>query len=388
MQTGRPLHVANPFVRIGGAHLPGAQVLAHALAAATLPIRGRNGSHIPDDQDPTQVDLALHTEPPKPREGEPAAGVGYAGLTLGQRYAFLQWVGDPAQPAPLAFRQLYIAHLEVFLLEDEDSRHLALRELRRLTRLDGWRGGELAARATILGFWLAGDGGGLAAWLAETALSGNLLSVGLGCQGLLNTPLQSEQIPTILETWRIGAPELSADVIRLRLASLATALSAEPLASVLAALPEQARSYRPWRCAHRDLRIEAPQPDVRPLLEPMLRDMVAVVDVVELPPAPLPDNEDNAESMEDLGWRLILEFGHSRSDLYTWVLQECQRMPDYLQLMDENRKVVHRVIFRKSEMRRFWRLWQYIQNWASTRVYVNGEELEKWKIWPYSQYIR
>ena len=26
--------------------------------------------------------------------------------------------------------------------------------------------------------------------------------------------------------------------------------------------------------------------------------------------------------------------------------------------------------------------------WTATRVYLNGVELEKWKVWPYSQYLR
>jgi hypothetical protein len=56
--------------------------------------------------------------------------------------------------------------------------------------------------------------------------------------------------------------------------------------------------------------------------------------------------------------------------------------------MDEDRRLIHRVIFRKSEMRRFWRVWDFVRSWSTCRVYINGVELEKWQIWPYSQYMR
>jgi hypothetical protein len=56
--------------------------------------------------------------------------------------------------------------------------------------------------------------------------------------------------------------------------------------------------------------------------------------------------------------------------------------------MDEDRRLIYRIIFRKSEMRRFWRIWDYVHGWTSTRVYLNGSELEKWQVWPYSQYLK
>jgi hypothetical protein len=92
--------------------------------------------------------------------------------------------------------------------------------------------------------------------------------------------------------------------------------------------------------------------------------------------------------MEELGWRLILEFGSNRSEYFDYVLTQARKLPGYSQLMDEDRRIVYRIIFRKSEMRRFWRLWDYVHGWTSTRVYLNGEELEKWKVWPYSQHLR
>jgi hypothetical protein len=92
-------------------------------------------------------------------------------------------------------------------------------------------------------------------------------------------------------------------------------------------------------------------------------------------------------SLEELGWRLILEFGSNRSEYFDYVVAQAQKLAGYSQLMDEDRRIVYRIIFRKSEMRRFWRIWDYIHGWTSTRVYLNGVELEKWKVWPYSHYL-
>jgi hypothetical protein len=59
-----------------------------------------------------------------------------------------------------------------------------------------------------------------------------------------------------------------------------------------------------------------------------------------------------------------------------------------MMIMDETRQIVHRISYQKRHMRQFWRLWDYVQNWSSTRVYLNGQEMEKWKVWPYSQHLR
>ena len=110
-----------------------------------------------------------------------------------------------------------------------------------------------------------------------------------------------------------------------------------------------------------------------------------------------PDIEPNAKpqahtsvksNKQDSGWRLILEFGESRSNFNDHAIELCRRLPEYTQLMDEDRRLIHRVSFRKADMRRFWRIWDYVQNWSSTHVYLNGDELDKWKVWPYSQYLR
>ena len=51
-------------------------------------------------------------------------------------------------------------------------------------------------------------------------------------------------------------------------------------------------------------------------------------------------------------------------------------------------RVSYRVAFRKNEMNAFWQLWNYVQNWTGTRIYSQGQELQKSHVYPYSQYLR
>jgi hypothetical protein len=74
--------------------------------------------------------------------------------------------------------------------------------------------------------------------------------------------------------------------------------------------------------------------------------------------------------------------------VFDYVLRQAQKQPGFQQIMDENRHMVYRVPFRRSDMRHFWQIWSYIQNWSSTRVYYDGRQLDKWQVYPYSQYLR
>ena len=201
-------------------------------------------------------------------------------------------------------------------------------------------------------------------------------------------------------------------MLRLRLDSLQTALGAEPLAHALAALGDAAKTPVPWRCQHRDLRLAFPQPNVRGVLQPLLDDLLTLMDEAEdssssseprrrgdhrrvaaavAPPAKAPSRskkEPSPPASELEKAHIIVEFGASRSDVFAYVLRQAQKQPGFQQIMDENRHIVYRVPFRRSEMRRFWQLWEYVQGWATTRVYCDGRQLDKWQIYPYSQYLR
>jgi hypothetical protein len=111
-------------------------------------------------------------------------------------------------------------------------------------------------------------------------------------------------------------------------------------------------------------------------LEPLLRDLTAMQE--EATAAVDGDAEESSDDTPGAtGWQLVLEFGESRSDFFTFALELAQRRPGYVALMDEDRHLIHRVHFRKGEVPHFWRLWEYVQSWSSVKVYLNGDEISK-----------
>jgi len=402
---GAPVPPINPLLRIAGRDPTADAVLAAALqkhnGPDALPIQARDGPAPPETGDPFQIDLSLTLDASPPAE-LPNRSVSYAGLTPAQRMAFLQWAANPLKPAPETFQRLYIASLEVGLLDPamrlDGARggdlEAVRRELVRCAVSPAWRESEWLARALLLALWLTANGSGVAEWLSAASPSPAVLSLALGLQALLGEPLRSEQLPHLAASWNLPNADLPPEVLALRLSSLTHALGAAPLQVALQRAVDGAAAPRPWRSAHPSLRFSLPQPNLRSTLEPLLAEMLSVNDAGIAGSADQdadveePDPDATQPSMADMGWRLILEFGQSRSEFCDHVVQICRRQPEYMQIMDEDRRLVHRVAFRKSDMRRFWRIWDFVQNWSATRVYLNGEELEKWKIWPYSQHLR
>lgn len=375
------------LLRVAGRDATARQVLAHALATEELRLTAPT-LVTATDEDPVQIDLALSLARAARPEPYPRPGISYAGLAPSQRYAFLTWSADPTQPAPPVFQNLFLAHLECALLAGGQTRINARAALLECDGTPAWQASEPLLRALLLAFWLEQDGPGLTHWLIKAMLPAALLGVAIGQQALLGQPLEPAQLPILVAAWQLPARGLSPDVLRLRLSSLETSLGKPPLHFALAAVGSAVATPRPWRTAHRDLRIALPQPDLRPHLEPLIADMLTVAGAPDESPAPTMSPARDQPVMEDLGWRLILEFGHSRSEYFDHVLQQMRRLPEYSEIMDEDRRLIHRVIFRKSEMRRFWRVWDFVRSWSACRVYINGVELEKWQIWPYSQYMR
>ncbi len=381
---------SNPLARVLQRDKSARQVL-HALGTPhPLPVQ-IGAIAAPAEDDYTQIDPGLSVAEARPTQPlpPPTAGLGYAGLTPGQRRHFLSWLDEPITPAPPLFQQLYLAYLEVALFEGGRRQQQARQELRRLADEPVWQAHEGLVRTALLGCWLAQDGPGLAEWIGSGQLPPLLLGLALGWQALCHTPLTVEEIATLLDHWQITTAPPVAAVLALRLNSLTTNLGEEPLRYALLQLGAEGQAPRSWRTQHRDLRLTLPQPDLRPILEPLFHELVAIMDVEE-PSAATPTSSKQAASTaaEDLGWHLVLEFGHSRSDLFTFALTIAQRLPTFVQILDENRRLIYRVVFKKSEMRAFWRLWDYVQSWSSTHVYLNGAEVEKWKVYPYSQFLR
>lgn len=370
--------IQNPLVRYVGQHAPAHQVLHEAMRHENLPITVR-ASAVAPSSDYALIDPTLTVQPRTlPVQGEetmPPSGAGYAAFTPSQRYALLQWLNSPADPAPAAFQQLYLAQLEVTLLEREQKNRVR-HEVQRLQEAPAWRHHLGLARLRLLVYWLARDSSGLADWLSSDGAPGPLLGMALGLQALLAHPLQAAQLPPLFHHWSLEAAFSNPALLTLRLSSLAATLGREPLSYALAQLPASAQQPQPWRSQHRDLRFALPQPDLRLIVEPLLRDLTTE----SADHRDRPDEEDE-KSPTGAGWQLVLEFGESRSDFFALALMAAQKQPGYVALMDEDRHMIHRVHFQKGEVRRFWRLWDYVQSWSSAKVYINGDEISKWELY-------
>jgi hypothetical protein len=407
----------NPFLSLAGRD-PSASSLLDQVLAHGLPHVRRAVDRQPPLADYAQIDptlpVILDVEPPPP-----PLTAGYAGLTSAQRGFFYRWLMDPTAPAAAGYQRLYLAHLEMALLRG-DLAMSARKSLLDLLQSQPWDSNIELTRTTLLAGWLAQDGCYLAQVLAEADFSPALMGVGLGWQALTETTLRAAELINAQGIWRatsrpLPLPLPDADIIQLKIDSLRTTLGADPLRyaldRIMEAHPAQEEESAPssqrlldqwrgpweaWRCAHRDLHIHLPQPNLRPHLASLLAELLQNQDlpVRQILPVELRAEEDTAPDADDgvesatPHWYLVLEFSESRSQLYDYVVFQAQKQPNYQMLMDESRQIVHRLVYQKRQMRQFWRLWDYVQNWSTTKVYLDGQELEKWKIWPYSQYLR
>lgn len=386
----------NPVVRVAGRDRPLSAVVTDAHARA-LPVTLKCATSSPTEEfaliDPALAVAAIEFDAPDQNEPAPAPGLGYAAFTPRQRGWFLAWQATPLSPAPPAFQQLYLANLEVCLLEGNQS---AYRQLEQFLQSNAWTRNPALWRVALLAVWLVQDGDLLAKWLTTVAAPIEITGLALGMQALLDTPLTAAEVRQVARTWEHPAAALAEAVLTFRLQSLATALGQAPLTWALAQLDDAARTPRPWRCQHRDLRIELPQPDLRRTLEPLLTELAQVTEAADPKPADLPGATavdsggtiDSAVNDELSRAHLILEFRQSRSEFFAVALRQAQKRAGFMQLLDEDRHVVYRVAFRKNEMNAFWQIWNYVQGWTGTRIYCKGQELQKWQVYPYSQYLR
>ncbi|MEM7539522.1 MAG: hypothetical protein AAF639_45620 [Chloroflexota bacterium] len=399
-------------------------------------------------------------------------GVGYAGLTPEQRTQFLAWLQAPEKSASTLFYQLYVAYLEVRLFDGDEHSIEAHEELFHLHRNAAWHNHDLLIRALMLSYWLRRDHKGLVGWLRLGGIPAQWLGVVLGWLALWQYKLSFDELLAIYTTWQLVDQSASPDLLELRFQSLEDELGTTLLDHLTTshrecffvveseATPDHEQvdattaqpsdqqndapessdeetaeatenkieptvqpddvtfqiNLTPWRCAHRDLRIALPQPDIRPILEPLLLDMLSVLtdtsdDVGVIAGS---DDADNAylgenttdflanlrarinskhtsnagfhagQTVDNVGWHLILEFTQSRSEYFDYVLSQAQRLPTFVQIMDENRAMIYRIVFKRRDMRKFWRLWEYVQNWSGTHVYVNGKEIRTGQVYPRS----
>ncbi len=400
-------HHPNPWLRIRGVHPP----VTSEQAARLFPDRLRS-TPSPSRLEPPPIDPDLPVDPSAPMEEEPRPGMGYGGFTPVQRAAFLRWLAEPTEPAPAAFRRLYLTMLEAHLLTGGPSQLAPLGEhLDTLAAQPHWAQDEPLARLALLHAWLAQDPERLVRTLDQTAPHPRLLGIAFGWLAGWGQPLSPRLALAGARAWKLAPPEVlqaMAPRVARGVDSLAATLEIDPLAhawpQAQGARPDHAgafpqESWRPWPTLHRGLRIEVPQVDLRPGLAPLLRDLLDGLQAVTPVAAPERGPSESASPQTDQtepataetaspDWHLLLEFRESRSALFPHVLKLARKRPGYRMLMDEDRHVVHRIAFRKGEMRAFWRLWHYVSGWKHVAVYRGTERLRTWQVWPGSPYLR
>ena len=392
----REMLTLNGHVRMLGEDAPASKTLLRAAKQENPNFQLVGNPPNVAQADFCMIDSALQLDHAKALKDFPQPGLGYAGFTPHQRAAYLVWLDDPLRPAPMAFQQLYVATLEVALFEGKKEAIRAQRELMRLDTSPQWANSELLDRALLLSFWLAQDGPSLVRWLTHLNVCDSVTALAIGQVALLNQPVTTDLLLSLMKIWKLLETDLKLSVIELRVNALYQAFEKDLLLYALEQSTQSARTPQPWRCAHRDLRIAIPQPNLRPILEPLLRETTMVVDAQIDPSSNATDAVDGEEDGDQEqakppsrnDWNLVLEFEHSRSAYFDFALALAQRQEGYTMLLDENRRMIYRVVFRKNKLSSFWRLWNWVQTWGGTHVYVNGKELEKWQVWPYSQYLR
>ncbi|MFM7174785.1 MAG: hypothetical protein ACKO4U_17300 [Caldilinea sp.] len=373
-------------LRVCGAVPPLEEVVALASEHSLPMLLSLSASYIGEEF--AQVDPSLRVEPGRPDDSDPASGLTYAGYSPSQRGRFLAWCAAPQSHACPAFQQLLLANLEAGLCEGGERACSVRKLLAELEQSASWQPVQGLWRVALLARWLEQDGLALAEWLTQAALPADLAGVALGLQALLGAALTAGEARAVSKLWQLPAADLSEATLAFRLRSLAATLSTEPLQFGLKQLGPAAEQRLPWRCHHRDLRIEMPHPNIRRGLEPLLVDLA----LSEEPPDSLgkeATDPDAASGQKELAHTyLVVEFRQSRSEYFLTALRQAQRRSTFLQLLDEDRHLVYRVTFRKNELNYFWQLWNYVHSWSTTRIYCNGQELQNWQVYPYSQYLR
>jgi hypothetical protein len=382
------------WIRIAGRDAPAGAILADAAATGAITKLHFATAPDPDAEDDSLIDPLLERAP-EPSMDAPPDLANYAAFSPGQRTAFLAWLRTSDAPAPPAFLAVALAHLEIGLFAPQTALP-ARNQLLLLHENAAWHREPALERTLLLYGYLTDFDPPMREWLFNTNFLPEHWGLILGWQARLAIPLSEQQLPALIRAWGLAPADNDPDATRRHIYSLRENLGKDPLRYAhddiydASFTPEE--TCQPWLGAHRQVRLRIPQPNLRPVLEPLLRDMLKVRDVAPaLATKHVAKDESTASAeapMKEAGWHLILEFGQSRSEYFDFALTLAQRIDSFSQLVDEDRKVVYRVMFQKDKLRDFWRLWNYVEKWSSTRVYVRGEEIEKWKVWRYSQFLR
>lgn len=379
--------LALPFLRIRGRNLPAAQQVRHACREQSFAITPLD-YNAPDQ---TMIDPALPLQEPGNAQGAPDPGYrpAFSTLSAEQRWVFWNWLRTHEDNVPVGYAILYLQHLEAALFDAHAEAALAeMRWLFSHHRALSVR--ESTAHAMAVGAWLHRQPD-LYAWIINQVGSGSWnLEVLLSLQNDLGVPLSAVQVIRLGQffrhSWSAWAKQHEREVEQAVVAELATAGQ-----SILS------QQVDALRAEQRTAQVQ--------LVNPGIRFLVQAVDVWNSPAfqRAIKDLlESSARSAQlgghftsrsfaatakptqwvDRGWYLILEFGESSSEKLDRVVAIARRHPGFIRLLDENREIVYRNVYRHRDLSRFWTLFERVRNWKSTRVFINGNPVRTDELWP------
>ncbi len=376
-----------PFLRFTGRHLPAAQQLVRACRDHSWPIEPLPSAFL-SKEDFALIDPSLPLSAPRQPDAVPSPGYrpAFRGLTPQQRWVYFDWLQRHDGVAAVGFGYLYVTMLEAALFDEHAL--AALAELRWV--VEGVRAAsvhEFAIFGLAFGAWLHRQTAAFAWLIQQQALLTYYFNPMLTFQADLQIPLSARQAvqlaPYVGHNWNSWArqhPELVEAAVAEELAAADNRFLAE-WAVRQPSHRTDVRLLNQGLAVYVEYRDFMSNDGFRSSLREILRlgERAAQLGGHF---APRQATFTQPTQWVDRGWYLVLEFGETTSDKLDRVLRVARQHPGYVRLLDENRQIVYRTLYRRRDLNLFWLLFERVHNWKSTRVYVNGNLISHEYLWP------
>ena len=377
-----------PFLRFTGRHLPAAQQLRRACQQYHWPLELPPRFMTANDTSFIDPDLPLIAPAQPELVPSPGYRPTFRGLSPEQRWIYFDWLQRHNGVPPTGYGYLYVTMLEAALFDEHAL--AALAELRWV--IEGVRAPsihEFAMFSLALGAWLHRQPE-MFQWLLQqqvplTFFINPLLTFQLDLQVPFNASqaiLLSTWAGHTWNNWARQHPEATTAAVATELAAQGDRFLSECAAEL--ARPNEVTDIHLLNQGlvfgvqvHDFLANDHFRHRVRELLR--LAERAAQLGGHFTPrPAPV----IQPAQWVDRGWYLVLEFGETTSDKLERVVRIARRHPGYVKLLDENRQIVYRTLYRRRQLDLFWSLFERVRSWKSTRVFVNGHTVSIDYLWP------
>ncbi|MBN1887795.1 MAG: TerB N-terminal domain-containing protein [Thermoflexales bacterium] len=383
--------IKKSHVRLAGRDLPIGQLVA---AWGNTPA-GREGPPVqltaPDVDDPGLILPRLRLSQPKWPEDvpQPPRRVSFAQLDEGQRWVYLDWLTRREGLPGLGYAYLYLYGLEAGLFGRQPA--AACTEIQRV--FDECQDTVFQAQAAFdvaLGGWLMSNADFFAWTVSRMAWDGPYAGFLLWLQARLGLGLTPHQILSLSPACGCTPPtrpgERLGECVQIGLSAFEENAGVPLLQHFVQALAGQEQPLE-IRLANPAARFSLPAVDLlaHEPFQQAVRDLVAMAgreaDASNLPAPDLAEGQAAPASQQGREWYAVIEFDDPPSSYLDRIVTFAQKQPGYSKLLDEKRRLVHRVIFGRAQTRSFWQLLNMVRSWKSTRVYVNGEERDPAHVW-------